>query len=97
IDDYAWLRNKDTPEVVSYLRAENAYTEHVMQPTVELQKQLYAEFLGRLLQTDRTPHVRRGGYLYYSRTEESKQYSIHCRKLDLLPNAVEEVILDLNA
>ena len=56
-----------------------------MQPTVALQKQLYARDPRPHPQTDRTPPVRRGGYLYYSRTEESKQYSIYCRKLDLLP------------
>ena len=96
IDDYAWLRNKDTPEVLSYLHAENAYTQSVMQPTVALQKQLYGEFLSRIQQTDQTPPTRRGGYLYYSRTEEDKQYPIYCRKLDLLPDAIEEVVLDLN-
>jgi oligopeptidase B len=97
VDDYAWLRAKDTPEVLAYLRAENAYTERVTAPTQALQKQLYEEFLGRIQQTDRTPGVRRGGYLYYSRTEQGKQYPIHCRRLDLLPNSIEEVILDLNA
>ena len=42
-DDYAWLRDKDNPEVIAYLEAENAYTEAVMKPAEALQKQLYDE------------------------------------------------------
>jgi oligopeptidase B len=95
VDDYAWLRDKDTPEVLAYLRAENAYTEAAMKPTEALQKKLYAEFLGRIMQTDDTPPVRRGEYLYYSRTQEGKQYPIECRKHGSV-EAAEEVILDLN-
>src|SRR5688572_27676174 len=30
IDPYAWLENRDDPEVIAYLEAENAYTEAVM-------------------------------------------------------------------
>jgi oligopeptidase B len=95
VDDYAWLRKKDAPEVLSYLRAENAYTNAVMKPTEALQEKLYAEFLSRIKQSDDTPPIRRGDYLYYSRTEEGKQYPIECRKHGKL-EAPEEVILDLN-
>src|SRR5206468_8951684 len=46
-DDYFWLREKSNPEVISYLEAENAYTEEVMKPTKALQETLYTEMLGR--------------------------------------------------
>ena len=94
-DDYYWLREKTNPEVISYLEAENAYTNAVMKPTEALQQALYQEMLGRIQQTDLTVPYRLGDYFYYSRTEEGKQYSIQCRKKGNL-EAPEEVVLDLN-
>ena len=95
VDDYAWLREKDSPEVLAYLKAENAYTDAFMKPTEALQGTLYREFLGRLKQTDQSAPYRKNGYFYYTRTEEGKQYEIHCRRKGTL-DAPEEVILDMN-
>ena len=39
-DDFRWMRDKDSPEVIAYLNAENAYTDAVMAPTVEMQANL---------------------------------------------------------
>jgi oligopeptidase B len=94
-DDYAWLREKENPEVRAYLEAENAFTDAVMKSTEDLQAALYAEMLGRIQETDQNVPYRRGGYYYYSRTEQGKQYSIHCRRRGSL-EAGEEVTLDLN-
>jgi oligopeptidase B len=95
VDPYHWLRDKGNPEVIAHLEAENAYTHAVMKPTEPLQATLYAEMLGRIKQTDLSvPYLQRG-YYYYSRTEEGKQYAIHCRKKGSL-DAPEEVILDGN-
>jgi oligopeptidase B len=95
VDDYYWLRNKGTPEVETYLKAELAYAEDFMKPTEALQKKLYGELLGRIQQTDIDVPVLDRGYFYYTRTEEGKQYPIHCRKKGSL-EAPEEVILDVN-
>ena len=94
-DDYHWLRQKDDPEVTAYLKAENAYTDAVMQPTEELQENLYREILARIKEDDSTVPYRRDGHLYYTRTEKGKQYPIYCRKAGGL-EAPEEVTLDLN-
>jgi oligopeptidase B len=94
-DDYFWMREKSSPEVISYLEAENAYTDAVMKPTQEFQKRLYDEMLGRIKQTDLSVPYREGEYYYYSRTEEGKQYPILCRKKGSL-TGTEEVMLDLN-
>jgi oligopeptidase B len=95
-DDYFWLREKENPEVRAYLEAEAAYTAQVMKPTEALQKKLYEEMLGRIQQTDLEVPFRKGGFYYYTRTEEGKQYPIHCRKKGGL-EAPEEVLLDSNA
>jgi len=94
-DDYFWLRQKDHPEVLAYLRGENAYTEAVMRPTEGFQGALYREILGRIKEDDQSVPYRRGDWLYYSRTEKGKQYQIHCRKK--APEGPEEVTVDLNA
>jgi oligopeptidase B len=95
LDEYAWLRYKEDPRVISYLQEENSYTDAVLKPTEGLQEKLYQEMLGRILQTDLSVPSRLRGYSYYSRTEEGKQYPIYCRREEH-PDATEEVLLDLN-
>lgn len=96
VDDYFWMRDKSSPEVIKHLEAENAYTESVMAPTKPLREALYAEMLGRIKQTDLSVPSRIGEYLYYSRTEEGKQYPYLCRRKGSM-TAPEEILLDLNA
>jgi oligopeptidase B len=99
-DDYAWLRDKENPEVAEYLEAENAWAEAYMAPQAGLRGQLYNEMLSHMKQTDVSVPFRDGQYWYYSRTEEGKQYSIFCRKRGTPDgpneNAQEEVLLDGN-
>jgi oligopeptidase B len=95
IDNYFWLREKENPEVLAYLNAENAYCDTVMQSTLPLQEKLFAEMKGRIKETDETVPQSDNGYFYYSRTEEEKQYRIYCRKKGDT-NAPEEVVFDVN-
>ncbi len=95
VDDYAWLRDRESPEVRAYLEAENRYAEGVLAPLAGLESALYDEMLARIKQTDLSVPYRDGEYWYYTRTEERKQYAIYCRKFETL-EAVEEVLLDLN-
>ena len=96
IDHYAWLREKENPEVIAYLKAENAYTDAVLRDTESFQEKLYQEMLGRILQTDLSVAYRLRGYLYFTRTEEGKQYPLHYRRRDA-DDSPEELLLDLNA
>ncbi|MBW4657932.1 MAG: S9 family peptidase [Drouetiella hepatica Uher 2000/2452] len=95
VDPYFWMRDRENPEVIAYLEAENAYTEAMMEQTRSLQQSLYDEILGRIQETDLSVPYRKGNYYYYSRTEEGKNYSIFCRKLGSL-EAPEEIVLDQN-
>ena len=95
-DNYFWLRRRENPDVISYLQAENRYTDTVMAGTRDLQERLYQEMLGRIQQTDLSVPVKRGPWFYYSRTVEGKQYPIYARKRGSLESA-EEVYLDHNA
>ncbi len=94
-DDYYWLREKENPEVIAHLNAENAYTESVLAGTKGLQQELFEEMKGRMNENDMSAPYRYGGYFYYSRTEAGKQYPIFCRKPDTL-DAQEEILLDEN-
>jgi oligopeptidase B len=95
IDDYAWLREKDSPEVIAFLEQENAYTRAVMKPTEELQVKLYAEMISHIKETDISVPYRDGDYFYYTRTEQGAQYPIYCRKRGSL-DAAEDIMLDMN-
>jgi oligopeptidase B len=102
IDDYFWLREKGTPEVVSYLEQENAYTEAVLAPEKALRAALYQEMVGRIKEDDASAPVSFRGYTYYTRTEKDRQYPIYCRgKIGAgTPSSPgtesEEILLDLN-
>jgi oligopeptidase B len=99
-DDYAWLRDKENPDVTAYLEAENAYADAVMAPLNGLREELYQEMLSHVKQTDVSVPYRDGAWWYYSRTEEGLQYGIYCRKRggEAGPNAdaVEEELLNGN-
>jgi len=94
-DDYFWLRDKDSPETIVYLTAENAYAETTMASTTAFQDSLYREMLARIKEDDQSVPYPFGPWLYYSRTETGKQYAIHCRKRG--PDGAEQITLDLNA
>ncbi|MBP7999465.1 MAG: S9 family peptidase [Chloroflexi bacterium] len=95
IDPYYWLRERENPEVIAYLNAENDYHKAVLQDTESLQETLFQELKGRIQETDLSVPVKMGDYYYYTRTEEGKQYDIHCRKPGNL-DAPEQIILDVN-
>jgi oligopeptidase B len=95
VDDYFWLRDRENPDVIAYLNAENAYTDAETAHLQSLQETLYAEMLGRIKQTDLSVPVFRAGYWYYSRTIEGQQYPIYCRRLGS-EDAPEEIYLDQN-
>lgn len=96
VDPYHWLRDRDDPAVLSYLAAENAWTDAAMAPASGLVETLYQELVGRIQETDLTVPEPDSGWLYYLRTEMGKQYPILCRRRDEL-GATEEMLLDQNA
>jgi oligopeptidase B len=106
-DAYSWLKDPEDDDVLSYLRAENAFTESRTEHLAGLRKTVFGEIKDRTQETDLSVPVRKGGWWYYSRSEEGKQYSISCRVVadgevppavePGVPVAGEEVVLDGNA
>ncbi|MBP7148776.1 MAG: S9 family peptidase [Acidobacteria bacterium] len=96
IDDYAWLNRRDDPEVLAYLREENAYREESMRHTLALQERLYEEIVGRISPDDETVPYLEHGYWYHSRFRTGQEYPLWFRRGDA-PGAPEELMLDVNA
>ncbi|WP_037327815.1 S9 family peptidase [Runella zeae] len=94
-DDYYWLRERENPEVIDYLNAENAYTEAVLAPVKEFREKLFEEMKGRIKEQDESVPFKIGNYYYYYRYEQGGEYPIYCRKLETL-EAAEEIMLNLN-
>ncbi len=94
-DDYHWLGEDRTPEVMAYLEAENAYTETVMADTRPLQERILGEILERMVGADVSMPYRLGDYYYYERLEVGGDYPIYARKKGSL-DAEEEILLDVN-
>jgi oligopeptidase B len=110
VDEYAWLADRDDPDTLAYLSAENAFTEQATAHLAELRGTVFEEIKRRTQETDLSVPVRRGGFWYYARTVEGQQYPIHCRRAvepgsdteppdtgDGSPLPGEEVLLDGNA
>jgi len=95
VDPYYWLRERDNPEVISYLEAENSYADAIMAPTLPLQERLYREIVGRVQQTDTSAPALYKGWWTYSRTVEGLDYEIYCRRWGSM-ESTEEVVLDAN-
>jgi oligopeptidase B len=99
-DNYRWMRDKSSPELVAYLEAENAYTLSEMAATEQLQTKLYTEMLSHIKETDESVPYSDKGWFYYVRTVEGSQYPIHCRRLatgvKFDASQVEEILLDVN-
>jgi len=112
-DEYYWLRDdkRENPDMLGYLKAENAYADAVLAPLKPVQDTLYDEIVARIKQDDASVPYRDRGWWYYSRFEQGKDYPIHARRKDadgidarsiLKANEAgnfqgESVLLDVNA
>jgi len=80
IDEYSWLAAKEKPETLAFLEAENAYTQTLTAGQAPLRDAIFGEIKARTQETDLSVPTRKGGWWYYSRTVEGKQYALHCRR-----------------
>ena len=107
IDPFYYMRDKEDPRVLEYLRAENAYTAEVMASMHETEEQIFKEIVGRIKEDDQSYPTLRRGYYYYARTEKGKQYPSYYRvseadfveRYEQCPTAIEggELLFDVNA
>jgi oligopeptidase B len=84
-DDWHWLRDPNypdvqDPEVLDYLKAENAYFDAAMKPHEALVEQLFQEMKGRIKEDDSSVPIKDGDWLYWSAFKEGTQYRDWYRK-----------------
>jgi oligopeptidase B len=94
IDPYEWLRDKANPEVLAYLEAENGYADQATAPLEPLRQKIFDEIKARTKETDLSVPVRRGGWWYYARSFEGKQYGVQCRCVVRDPSDWNPPVLD---
>lgn len=94
-DEYYWLRDRDNPEVLAYLQAENEYAASLRSHTRDLEQTLFEEIKGRIQQTDLSVPFQLGDFWYYTRYEEGKEYALYCRKEKSLASP-EAIMVDGN-
>ena len=101
-DDYFWLRDRDDPRTLAYLKAENAYADAWFAPHAELKETLYQEMLSRIQQDDDSVPMRKGDWWYSTQTRRGEQYPHYLRRRAVGPDrrydpsGVDETLLDLN-
>jgi oligopeptidase B len=95
VDPYYWMNDRENPEVIEYLNAENSFLKEVMKPTEEFQKELFAEMKGRIKEDDQTVPYFKSGYYWNVRYEKGGEYPIYCRKKGS-QEGPEEIILNVN-
>ena len=78
-DDWLWLRDRDDPEVLALLQAENAHTAAATDHLAGFHQELFSEIRSRIVETDLSVPVRKDDWWYYTRTVEGRDYAIHCR------------------
>ncbi len=80
IDEYEWLADKEDPDTIAFLEAENAITQAMTEDQAGLRDAIFAEIKGRTQETDLSVPTRRGDWWYYDRVIEGKQYRVNCRR-----------------
>ena len=98
VDDYGWLRDKDSARTRAYLKEERAFYDASTAHLVPLRHELFAEMSARTLPADESVSWAHGGYVYSTRTVEGREYTQLLRRSaeDLAVGDAATVILDVN-
>jgi len=95
VDNYFWMRDRENPDVIAHLEAENAHTEATMSSTSGLKETLFQEMKGRIKEDDSSAPYFKNGYWYYNRFAEGLEHAFYCRKKGTL-EAPEEILINEN-
>lgn len=79
VDDYEWMREKESPEVIAHLESENEWTQSQTSHLESLRESIFTEIKTRIKETDMSVPTRRGSYWYFSRTKAGLDYGISVR------------------
>ena len=91
-DDYFWMKERDSKEILAYLGEENKYAETYFNPLQSLVKSLMLEFDKRINPNDISAPFILNGKKYQVRNEENLDY----QKVILIEKEKETVYFDEN-
>ena len=95
VDNYYWLKERENPDVISYLEEENEYKESLLKPTKKFQETLFNEMKSRIKKDDSSVPYFLNDYWYITKYEKGKEYPIYTRRyMDI--DSEEEILLDVN-
>ncbi len=99
-DPWAWLRDREDPDTIRHLEAENAWTDRVLAPWSGLRDRIEAEMRSRIVPDAASPPLRHGPFLYQSRYRPGDEYALLTRRrAPTTPRGrpgPEEILLDPN-
>lgn len=95
VDNYHWLRERENPQVLEYLKKENSYTAEIMKPVKTLEEKLFQELKSRIKEDESSVPAKDGDYYYSSRYEMGQQYPLFVRQLANSLNSKEEILIDV--
>lgn len=94
IDNYYWMRERDSKKVLDYLRKENRYTDNFMKDYKTFEKKIFNELKAMVKEDDETAKVKYKNYLYFRRYKKGKDFPIYLRQH--IGSGKIEKLLDVN-
>ena len=96
-DQYKYLENLKDPKTASYIQAENEYADHYFNHLSKLKNKLLKEFEEQYNYDKKIGSIHEliGGYYYYQRIPNGKDFPVRYRKFNG-SRAKEELVLDEN-
>src|SRR5688572_24069835 len=79
VDDYFWMKERDSEPVLAFLRQENERTKEALKPVAKLEDKLYREMRARVKENESSVPQKIDDWWYYTRYETGQEYAIHCR------------------
>ena len=95
VDNYYWLKNRNDPDVIEYLKKENDYYEKKTSHTKEFQDKIFKEIKNRIKEDDKSVPYFLNGYWYITKFKKDKDYPIYVRKKETL-DSKEQILFDCN-
>ncbi len=95
VDNYYWLNNRENPEVISYLNAENDYIKSELKHTEKFQEDLFEEMKSRIKKDDESVPYKKNGYFYITKFKKGNEYPIYIRRKENI-DAKDDVMFDVN-
>jgi oligopeptidase B len=94
LDDYYWLKDRENPSVINYLKKENSYTKSIMANTDTLQNNLFKELKGRIKEEDKSVPYTYNGFSYWRKYKTGAEHPIYYRENNNTKS--KEVLIDCN-